>query len=579
MPSKTVILGLWPVLLTLVFGFDQVPLQSAPYGCSKTIQSKWTVFNHTIKRVAVIGAGPAGLQAAAGLVAENFTVRLFERAPAPGGNWFYTEETPVRESYPDKPIVGQRDVPSVLPATRYYVEGDDGLSLDYRWREHWKPRPIWHSLHTNSPAVITELADVPYLPDHKWVISAHIIQNHVRAYASVHRLNVDDYPIVPGAHRVASYSTRVEKLVKSDDGKSWVLTLRRLERLQEPNRIKATWWQEEFDAVFVATGPYESAHVPEINGLVEWSKVRNDGSDQHSVYHSQNYRRPERYQGKTVLVLGVGTSGSEIARDIDPYAKKLYASVKSSHQDTHPFQRRSIRRFPESIEFIPEIESFGPISSYTEGITAGVIKLANGTALTGVDEVILATGYRRTNPFLAAILNGTEEIQARPPSDIFNGNPLKNLHWTGHYIPDPTLAFSYVRPWTLGPLQALAVAKVWRGTAHIPNEEELWRQYNDTTGRWNNFRGLFGTLPSEAIVRQLVAWLNNESLEHGGRFVSAWPLEKREVFAYYANLEWERDYISSENFTQVENLPAAEWGSAYARECAWEAVTFDDEFW
>lgn len=44
--------------------------------------------------------GPAGLQAAAGLIAENFTVRLFERAPAPGGNWFYTEETPVREPYP-----------------------------------------------------------------------------------------------------------------------------------------------------------------------------------------------------------------------------------------------------------------------------------------------------------------------------------------------------------------------------------------------------------------------------------------------------------------------------------------------
>jgi NADPH-dependent glutamate synthase beta subunit-like oxidoreductase len=57
-------------------------------------------FHHPIRRVAVVGAGPAGLQAAAKLIEHNFTVRLFERAPHPGGNWLYSEETPVRESYP-----------------------------------------------------------------------------------------------------------------------------------------------------------------------------------------------------------------------------------------------------------------------------------------------------------------------------------------------------------------------------------------------------------------------------------------------------------------------------------------------
>lgn len=60
----------------------------------------WTVFNKTIKRVAVIGAGPAGLQAAAELKEHNFEVRLFERAPGPGGNWRYSDDIPVRESYP-----------------------------------------------------------------------------------------------------------------------------------------------------------------------------------------------------------------------------------------------------------------------------------------------------------------------------------------------------------------------------------------------------------------------------------------------------------------------------------------------
>lgn len=74
-------------------------------------------FEPSVKRVAVIGAGKShcvcqhtmlintragisGLQIAAQLIDRNFTVRLFDRAPGPGGNWFYSEETQVRESYP-----------------------------------------------------------------------------------------------------------------------------------------------------------------------------------------------------------------------------------------------------------------------------------------------------------------------------------------------------------------------------------------------------------------------------------------------------------------------------------------------
>lgn len=66
----------------------------------ETPKPLWPTFDHPIRRVAVVGAGPAGLQAAAKLIEHKFTVRLFERAPHPGGNWLYSEETPVRESYP-----------------------------------------------------------------------------------------------------------------------------------------------------------------------------------------------------------------------------------------------------------------------------------------------------------------------------------------------------------------------------------------------------------------------------------------------------------------------------------------------
>jgi cation diffusion facilitator CzcD-associated flavoprotein CzcO len=141
--------------------------------------------------------------------------------------------------------------------------------------------------------ISTELPDVKYDAELPWVISNHAIQRHVRSYASHHCLNSnDDCSATP----VTSYSTRVEKVEKEEDTHMWVLTLRRLERLRESERILEEWWTETFDAVVLAAGPYTAAHVPEIDGIVDWSKAKE--GEQYSMYHSQSYRHPERYADK-----------------------------------------------------------------------------------------------------------------------------------------------------------------------------------------------------------------------------------------------------------------------------------------
>lgn len=61
---------------------------------------EYYVFPHPIKRVAVIGAGPTGLQHAATLLEHGFEVRLFERAPMPGGQWLYSDKVPVHAAFP-----------------------------------------------------------------------------------------------------------------------------------------------------------------------------------------------------------------------------------------------------------------------------------------------------------------------------------------------------------------------------------------------------------------------------------------------------------------------------------------------
>ncbi|KAJ7740208.1 hypothetical protein DFH07DRAFT_982714 [Mycena maculata] len=87
-----------------------------------------TTFHHPIRRVAVVGGGAAGLQAAAQLIEHNFT-KL------------------VREPYPDEPGGHTAKIPVQLPTSRYYSEGDEGLTLDERvpediyWTGHYIPDP------------------------------------------------------------------------------------------------------------------------------------------------------------------------------------------------------------------------------------------------------------------------------------------------------------------------------------------------------------------------------------------------------------------------------------------------------
>ncbi|KAJ7488272.1 FAD/NAD-P-binding domain-containing protein [Mycena latifolia] len=523
----------WQNIVLFSTAIIPVIAQQRVFDSSEDPDSPWTTFPHPINRVAVIGAGVAGLQAASYLLAANLTVRLFERAPSPGGTWFYTEETPPREAYPGGEVKEPEPLPKEFPHVIYYNEGDDGIRLEDRWNEHWHPRAVWYDLHTNTPTVMTGLPGIKYPPNLPWAVSVHDVQRHVRAYASLHGINSNDES---SDRIITSYSTRVEE-VKKRNSTGWTLTLRRLERLPESNRIKAEYWTEEFDAVVVATGPFTWPHVPAIEGIGAWSKAKQDG--RYSMYHSQSFRHPERYFGKTVLIVGACISATQIAQTIAPFVKRLFASVRPNPA-RDAAGRSLLFRFPNTTEIVPEISSFEPLDENTIGIKEGKIQLVNGTILEGIDEIILATGYRR-NTFLPDLVSPR----------------LNNLHWTGHYIHDPTLAYTSALPWTHGRYQSYAFAKVWTGKARLPNHQRMWQDYQD--GKYQ-----FGTpkdflLQRVALVRQYVAWLNSESLELGGSFVEPPPLEDREINAYFLNSRWDRTVLTHETYTWFDDLPSSEW--------------------
>lgn len=99
MPRVLTILACGFLWISAVASSGQTPLKSQLHSGPDESEN-YHVFKHPIKRVAVIGAGANGLQQAAVMLDHGFEVRLFERAPMPGGVWLYTDMTPVPAPFP-----------------------------------------------------------------------------------------------------------------------------------------------------------------------------------------------------------------------------------------------------------------------------------------------------------------------------------------------------------------------------------------------------------------------------------------------------------------------------------------------
>jgi thioredoxin reductase len=88
----------------------------------------------------------------------------------------------------------------------------------------------------------------------------------------------------------------------------------------EPWRLHTPVGVVEADAVVFATGIVSNPVTPELPGR-EWFLGR--------VIHSVDYRRPEPFEGRRVLVVGVGNSGGEISAELAEVAVDVAVSVRS----------------------------------------------------------------------------------------------------------------------------------------------------------------------------------------------------------------------------------------------------------
>jgi len=223
--------------------------------------------NHgrSIRKVAVIGAGAAGLTALKAMREEGLDTVAFEQSPEVGGVWKYDEAAP----------------------------GGGG--------------PAYRSLTTNTSARMLAFSDFPMphgLPD--FPARSDVLQ-YLNDYA-------DNFDL----RSCIQFNTRIEKVEPTDDNR-WAVHVQ-----------SGSGLQQIFDAVVVASGFYRDPRWTVLPGLDTF---------QGHVLHSSAYQGPELFAGQRVVVIGAGSSGSDIAAEISQTAAQVELAARSGVWFTPHFQR------------------------------------------------------------------------------------------------------------------------------------------------------------------------------------------------------------------------------------------------
>lgn len=134
---------------------------------------------------------------------------------------------------------------------------------------------------------------------------------------------------------------------------------------------------------------------------------------------------------KNVLLVGAGTSSTDIARELGPLATKIYQSHRNGKFD-HPASM-----LPENAIRVSEIESFdidsttesSPISISDDQTLSSTVTLKSGERICNIHHVILCTGYLMAFPFLRNLHeDNSAHTEANETVLVTDGSQLHNLH-------------------------------------------------------------------------------------------------------------------------------------------------------
>ncbi|XP_052210269.1 flavin-containing monooxygenase FMO GS-OX-like 3 isoform X1 [Diospyros lotus] len=222
------------------------------------------------RRVAVIGAGAAGLVAARELRREGHRVVVFEREDKVGGTWVYGPAT-------------ETDPLGVDPFRRIVQSS------------------LYASLRTNLPREVMGFRDYPFgstgrdprrFPGHAEVLEY-----------------INDFAAEFGLGELVRLGTEVTRVGLAADGK-WTVRW----------KSGADQLDELYDAVVVCNGHFTEPRIAQIPGIEKWPGEQ---------IHSHNYRVPEPFKSQTVILIGSSSSAIDISIELVGVAKEVHIASRS----------------------------------------------------------------------------------------------------------------------------------------------------------------------------------------------------------------------------------------------------------
>ncbi|KAJ5803878.1 uncharacterized protein N7518_000181 [Penicillium psychrosexuale] len=376
---------------------------------------------NTIRRVAVIGAGPSGLAAVKYLLAEKYfdQIEVFEQRSSVGGVWNYS------------PSSSKEGRSTAVPHLTPHEPVEKPVWIDHNGgREATFVSPVYDRLETNIPKELMRYSDMAFPLESQLFPKHRTVKQYLEEYGE-------------DVKGLIHFETQVlEVKLKDESLSTWSLTSKSLQ-----TGIDTT---HTYDAVVVASGHFTVPYIPDILGIQAW-----DASYPGAISHSKFYNSPEPFQGQKVVVVGSSASGLDIGSQINEVSQgKLLVSQRSESYLAASANDDKI--------ICPEIVEFLPPTTYDRGI-----KFADGRIEEHVDAVVFCTGYFYSYPFLSSL---------NPPV-VTHGWRTMNVYQQLFYIEHPTLVFPVlsqrVIPFPMAENHAAVFSRVWSARLTLPPKDEM----------------------------------------------------------------------------------------------------------
>lgn len=387
-----------------------------------------------IRSVAIIGGGASGAISLDSLVSQNCfsQIVLFERRSCFGGVWVLDESPRVL----NKHIGAGAGASDLDPPLKNPFKGntkDLSIVLPKSTQERFEQTPAYKGMATNIIEHMMTFSDRKSWKEgeeNKYVEST-AVRDYIDAYIERNRTHASVKVVT---------NTTVEDVERNDGFK---LTLRHLTEQQDE------WYQQQFDAIVVASGHYHVPYIPQIEGLLEVQALPN------VVHHAKFFRSAHQYENKRLVVVGSRASGADLTKYSSDVATTVYQLIRNI-ANTKRFSKRA------NVFVKPEISSV----SVKDGVT---VTFADGSLVSQIDHIVFATGFQFSYPYLKGAFG-----------EITDGNIVPGLYQHTFFSGDPAVAFVGVPidgiSFRVFEYQAVLVSRYFAGMVTLPSirEQDEW---------------------------------------------------------------------------------------------------------